>query len=202
MDVFAQFLDARDDEPDQRVNWVPLTLSPEERLTRFDRWLYQKLAQKLDWTWAGDAAAQGRRINQARLHVEQLVLGLWRRGWLLDGTKLAARILAPLDAIAKYQKAGAIIEFWPYFCATINRYVGVNAEEIQAESLRIGASIGQLLGPLGLKLPQKAPSLPELLARRADEVETHQSTLREKQSLLRAREAQIQAEDDRQGILL
>lgn len=198
MDVFAQFLDERDKDCD----WRPVNLPREERLQKFDDWLYLKLRQRIDWSWAGDSVAQGRRIGQARLYLERLVLNLWRRGWLLDGSKLAARILAPLDAIAKYQKAGSINEFWPYFCATIDRYVGVNAEEIQRESLQIGASIGHLLGPLGLNKPQKGPTLPELLAARASEVSEHQSTLREKQSLLRAKKAQIQAEDDRQGILL
>lgn len=189
MDVLSQFLDAREAENEPRVNWVPLTLSPEERLTRFDLWLYRKLAEKLDWTWAGDQVAQGRRINQARFHVEQLVLGLWRRGWLLDGSRLAAHIQKPLNVIAKYQSEGKIEEFWPYFKATISRYVGVNSEEIQRESLQIGSSISQLLGPLGIGKGAKPRSLPELLAARAEEVARAQEvSLREKQARLRAKE--------------
>lgn len=185
MDVFNQFLESREAPTD----WRPVALPPEERLNRFDLWLFTKLREKLDWAWAGDEVAQGRRINQARFHVERLVLDLWRRGWLLDGSKLAARILDPLEKIAKYQRAGAIHEFWPYFCATMTRYVGVNSEEIQAEALSIGATVGQLVADLGIKRGPKPVSLPELLAHRAEETaNAREATLREKQRLLRAKE--------------
>lgn len=185
MDVFSQYLDTRD----QPCDWRPVALPPEERLLRFDRWLTAKLSTLLNWEWAGDAAAQGRRIHQARVYIEGLVHGLWRRGWLLDGSKLAARIIDPLEKIAKYQKAGAIHDFWPYFCATIDRYVGVNSEEIQAEARSLGATMGQLVADLGLKRATIPVSLPELLARRAQEVaRARESGLREKQAALRAKE--------------
>lgn len=194
MDVFSQFLEARD----APIDWRPVALPAAERLQRFDRWLRAKLAERLDWSWAGDEAAQARRREQARVYLERLVLGLWRRGWLLDGSKLAARILDPLDKIAKYQKDGAIHEFWPYFCATVDRYVGANSEEIQDEARRVGSTIGQIVGQLGLNKPQNAATLPELLARRASEVEdTRNVSLREKQAALRRKEAE-KAELERQ----
>lgn len=187
MDVFGQFLDARNEPAD----WRPVALPPEERLLRFDRWLNAKLSEKLDWTWAGDAVAQGRRINQARVYVTRVVMDLWRRGWLLDGSRLAARILEPLELVARYQKAGAISEFWPYFCTTIDRHVGANAEEIQAEARSLGATMGQLVADLGLKQGPKPPTMPELLVRRVAEVaEAQEVSLRERIAVLRRKEAE------------
>jgi hypothetical protein len=79
----------------------------------------------------------------------------------------------------------------------MRRYVGVNSEEIQAEALRVGASIGQLLGPLGLNKPRGPITLPELLALRADEVaQAQELTLREKQRRLRAQESISGHSDD------
>ncbi len=93
-----------------------------------------------------------------------------------------------MDAVAKYQKEGKIKEFWPYFCATIDRYVGVNSEEIQVESKRIGATVQTLVSELSKLIPIP-PSLPELVARRAEEVANAQEgSLREKQAALRAKE--------------
>lgn len=204
MDVLAQFLDGRDENEAflRDADFPPAKILPAERLTKFDAWLFRQLARRIDWQWAGDAVAQGRRINQARLYVERMVLALWRRGWLLDGSALAKRIVAPLDTIAEYQRKGDVKAFWPYFCATIDRYVGVNSEEIQLESKRIGATMGQIVGLLGLNQPQNDPSLTELLARRAEELENAKSSLREKQKVLRAKEREITAEEGKQLRLL
>lgn len=191
MDVLGQFLEERD----KSCDWRPVSLPPAERLQKFDDWLYLRLCQRIDWTWAGDTVAQGRRINQARNFVERMVLALWRRGWLLDGSRLAKHILAPLDAIADYQKRGVIENFWPYFCATIDRYVGVNSEEIQVEAKRIGASMAPILGQLTQILAQRSTSMTELLAQRAGE-----PLLREKQAALRAK-AKAQPEDQQMRLL-
>jgi len=194
MNVLQNYLEERDESP----QFPALNAAAEVRLTKFDAWLYDKLASLIDWTWAGDETAKVRRINQARNYVERLVIALWRRGWLLDGKTLARHIVAPLQCIADYQKKGTIKNFWPYFCATIDRYVGVNSEEIQVETQRIGSSIGQITGLLGLKDAPKERALPELIAQRAQEVaKAHESTLREKQAALR-RNAAVAAEDDRQ----
>lgn len=194
MNVFESFLDSREELPD----WRPVNLPPEERLNRFDKWLTAKLAEILDWSWAGDAVAQGRRLHQARVYVERVVMDLWRRGWLLDGHRLAARIIDPLQRIAKYQKANAIREFWPYFCGMIDRYVGANAEEIQAEARSVGATVGQIMGDIRAALAPKGPTLPELLVRRIGEVaEAKEQTLREQLAALRRREA-LEREEERQ----
>lgn len=109
---------------------------------------------------------------------------------MLDGRRLAARITDMLDTVGRYQRSGQVREFWPYFRAAVDRYVGLNSEELQAESTRAGASVGQALAALlkagGAQRPS-APSLPELVAQRAVEIETAKSeTLRARQALLRA----------------
>ncbi len=177
MDVLGQFLDAREEEP----TFPPADRPAGERLERFDRWLRFQLAKRIDWTWAGDPAKQEKRREQARIYVERMIFALWRRGWLLDGESLGKHIITPLDAVAKYQKEGKIKEFWPYFCATIDRYVGVNSEEIQIEAKTLGAVIASLWS----KSAQNTPSLTELLTRRASEVENERTALREKQAAYR-----------------
>ncbi len=184
MDVLGQYLDEREAEP----AFPPLGRPSGERLEKFDRWLRHQLAKRIDWRWAGDEVAQGRRLEQARFHVEQLVINLWRRGWLLDGAILGKHIIAPLQAVSDYQKRGTIKEFWPYFTATINRYVGVNSEEIQVEAKRMGATMSNLLAELGSKLAQNGPTLTELLALRESERENDRCGLREKQRAYRAKE--------------
>lgn len=185
MDVFGQFLD----EKDKAAQFPPLNQAAEARLLKFDDWLYNQLAGRIDWRWAGDDVAQGRRINQARNYVERLVIALWRRGWMLDGQALAAHVIAPLKTVAEYQKRGSIKDFWPYFCATVDRYVGVNSEEIQVEAKRIGVTMGQIMAGIARPSAQNAPSLPELIAQRAIEVaRAQEGGLREKQAALRAKE--------------
>lgn len=188
MDVLGQFLDAREADPVFPSPKMPVG----ERLEKFDRWLRHQLKQRIDWTWAGDEIAQGRRREQARFHVEHLVRELWRRGWLLDGASLGKHLIAPLNIIGEYQKKGTIKEFWPYFCATIDRYVGVNSEEIQIEAKRIGATMAVLLSDLA----QITPSLTELLALRANEAANERTGLREKQRLWRAGMAQSEADSE------
>lgn len=198
MNVFDSFLDERDEakghggRESELLAWISRQTPAEVRLLKFDSWLRGKLAERLDWTWAGDLKA--RRIEQARLYLERMVLDLWKRGWMLDGRHLAGRILTLLDAVAEYQKAGKIRSFWPYFCATVDRYVGLNSEELQADAMRVGSTVEQLLGPLGIKRHSQAPTLPELVAARADEVtKAKGETLRSKQARERARLAACKA---------
>ncbi len=162
-------------------------------MVAFDRWLRAQLAERLDWSWAGEA--REKRIEQCRLQVEGLVLALWRRGWMLDGRRLADRLTAMLDAVGKAQRAGQVRDFWPYFRSTCQRYVGLNAEEIQAEARSAGATIGALVAAITAGGPAKAATLPELVAQRADE------TLRAKVARQRRQEAGCAA-DARQLPLL
>ena len=195
MSVFNGYLQGRADQQREGrppVSWTHTPMMPEERLVRFDNWVRLELKVRLDWTWAGSHKAK--RIEQCRLYLERLVLELWRRGWLLDGKRLAGHITGVLDRIGAYQKAGKVQEFWPYFQATVDRYVGANAEEIRSEAMSVGAQIGQLLGPLGVKTTPGRTPLPELLAQRAGEVaQAKEESLREKQARLRRLQASRKA---------
>ncbi|OAM89299.1 hypothetical protein OH491_13760 [Termitidicoccus mucosus] len=177
--------------PADLLAWFNHGLSPEDRLLKFDGWVRAELARRLDWSWAG--AAKQKRIEQCRLHLERLVLGLWRRGWMLDGKRLAFHITTCLDAVGEYQLRGAVNDFWSYFKACVDRYVGANAEELRTEAMRVGSHVNQLLDAFGVTRRPSAPTMPELIAQRADEV-TKAKTLREKQAA--ARRLQKQSNPD------
>jgi hypothetical protein len=160
-------LDERDQARRNAVaaRWQRTDLAPEERLLRFDAWIELRLAEKLDWTWAG--ANRRRRILQCSVYMRRVVLDLWRRGWMLDGQRLAAHLIKLLDAVGAQQRAGKVKDFWPYFRAAANRYVGLNAEEISEEAIRAGSHIAHALAGAGIRLSE---TLPELMAQRAAEV--------------------------------
>lgn len=201
MSPLQGFLDEREDEGPTREDreraaeaWqISGGKAPEVRLLAFDKWVRLELAARIDWSWAG--AQKERRIEQCRLRLEQMVLNLWRRGWMLDGRKLAARIEALLDTVAAYQRKGEVRDFWAYFGASVDRYVGANAEEIQIEAMGAGAKAANWLKALGVERQPEAPKLPELVAQRAAEiVKVKAETLREKQSRERARQAACKAD--------
>lgn len=176
---------ARDEAEDTRRGAVDQALAGHDsasRLMRFDAWLREELAKRLDWAWAG--VQRERRIEQCRLHMERLVLELWRRGWMLDGRRLAAHITACLDAIGAYQRRGGVLDFWAWYQSAVNRYVGQNAEELREEAMRAGSHVNQVLGKLLTPAADAGPSIPELIAQRADEV-GKAKTLREQQAALR-----------------
>lgn len=193
MDVFNEVLAGRADAAEEQaarrqLNKVDVVeTDPAARLIKFDSWVRAELAKRLDWSWAG--AQRERRIEQCRLCLEKLVLDLWRRGWMLDGKKLARHIEALLDAVARQQKAGKLQDFWAYFQASVNRYVGANAEELREEAMRAGTHVSQLLNVLGVRAAPTGPALPELIAQRAAEVaQAKEETLREKIAKARKRE--------------
>lgn len=149
--------------------------APEERILKFDAWVRAELRKRLVWNGA-DAEIE-RRVEQCRIELDRPVLELWRRGWLLDGHRLAAHIIRLLDAVGAAQRKGQVGDFWPYYRAAVSRYVGANAEEIQLEARSAGAIAHQVLASIVAKPGTAgAPSLPELIAQRKDE------TLREKVS--------------------
>lgn len=191
MSIFNAVLQDRDDSlasvAANRQHAVDPNLSEAERLLKYDAWVRAQLAKRIDWTWAG--AQRERRIEQCRICLEKMVLELWRRGWMLDGKKLGARIVLVLDAVAAQQKKQTLQDFWAYFQTSVKRYVGANAEELQDEALRAGSHIGQVLHMFGVKATPAGPTLPELIAARAGEVATAKAaTLREKLSAARVRE--------------
>lgn len=152
--------------------WMNAGRKPEVRLATFDQWVMRELDRRLDWTWAG--AHRVKRQHQCRIQIDGMVLALWKRGWMLDGKRLADRITGMLDAIGQAQRAGKVRDFWPYFKASANRYVGLNAEEIQVEAMQAGVAVSTLFQALLKRASVVEPSIPELIARRTEE------TLREK----------------------
>ena len=167
-------------------DWMLTSIAPEERLLKFDVWVRRQLTEKLQWHL--DNRRRDKLIEQCRVKLERLVIDLWRRGWMLDGHRLAKHLQAALDDIAAAQAAGRVKDFWPFFCRVVDRYVGLNAEEIQREARAcsgprpISASLSWLVDRRST--PAAAgPSLPELVAQRREE------TLREKLARRRRSEA-------------
>lgn len=166
-------------------SWMATGTPEAVRLLRFDGWMRLELTARIDWAWAG--AMKAKRIEQCRSELERLVLELWRRGWMLDGKRLAAHIKDALDDVAAAQRAGRVKDFWPFFQSVVARYVGINAEEIRAEAMQVGAHAGQVFERLN-RGGQTDRAMPELLAQRRDE------TIRER--LQRERAAQQRAKID------
>jgi hypothetical protein len=189
--VFEGFLQARADRHQEgrpTDDWMFTVLAPEERLLRFDSWARRQLAERLQWP--DEPRLRAKLIEQCRVKLERLVIDLWRRGWMLDGQRLARHLLTALDDIAAAQAAGRIQAFWPFFCRVFEGYVGLNAEEIQAEARLVAGArpIGSILSSIIERQQSRGPSLPELVAQRRDE------TLREKLSKRRKAEATKVAE--------
>jgi len=206
MDVLGKFLDLKDgprdaesraaahlDEAKAAQAWQIAGHRPEERLLAFDRWARIQLEKRLAWDWAG--AAKEKRIEQCRVRLETIVLDLWRRGWMLDGRRLAVLLIEFLDTVGAYQRKGQVRDFWAYFNAAAERHVGLNSEEILREAMSAGAHMGLLLGKLGIGTRKQEPALPELLAQRADEIgRAKEETLREKLARARARNTACKAD--------
>ena len=191
---------ARVTRPDE---WYDLNgpLAPPARLLAFDRWVRKELSTRLQWP--GNQAARARQIEQSRILVERLVLDLWRRGWMLDGKRLANHITAALDAVAKAQAKGQIRDLYAYLRRSLEAYVGLNAEEIQAEARRhasghIGVIAADILTAYGLG--QKGPSIPELVAQRRHEIDQSKS-LRQALQEARRKSPEKHAADGQQEFL-
>lgn len=183
------------------VVWLNQGVSPEARLLAFDRWVRVQLLNRLDWGWAGDF--REKRIEQCQVYLERIVLDLWRRGWLLDGSRLAAHLVKALDTMGNYQRGGHVREFWPYFKACVDRYVGGNAEELRSEAMAAGTHIGQLFTAMGIDRKPAKVSMPELVAQRAAEIaQAKEESLRVKLARQRARNAACKADAGQQQLPL
>lgn len=171
-------------------NWMEMGQTPEARLLQFDRWVIGQLEVRL--VWPDDPARKAKLLGQCKAELEKLVLELWRRGWMLDGARLASHITRVLDSIGGRQRAGAVKDFWPYFRHAVTTHVGANAEEIQAEA-RKTPTVGSILGTLGVSRRVSGAAgttIPELVAQRRDE------TLKEK--LAKARKSDAPGVNDGQ----
>jgi hypothetical protein len=169
MGVFESYLDNRPGKEAGRPDdWMLAVAAPEERLLKFDTWTKSQLATRLQWPT--DERRRIKLLGQCATRLEKIALELWRRGWMLEGKALARHILAALDDVAAAQAAGRIKEFYPFFCRVVDSYVGIHAEEIQAEARRLagtraaGDLIQQVLGN------SLTASIPALVATRRSEI--------------------------------
>lgn len=182
MNVLGRVLDQREtrdrdaDEADDRWLTERAGINPDERRAAWRRWLRKELERTLQWP--KNEAARDRLIGQCMAEITILARQLRGRGWLLEGTALAVHVWALLAPIAKAQKAGKIKDFWPYFGEAVTRYVGANAEEIQAHARRTRAdestqSMAGALAVFGLLKTHagRAPSLTELVAARDAQIQ-------------------------------
>jgi hypothetical protein len=174
--------------------WQAMGQTPEQRLLAFDQWLCRQLETRLQWP--ENPVKKAKLLGQCRAELEKLVLELWRRGWMLDGKRLADHISDALGQIAERQRAGQVKDFYPFFRFVVTSYVGTHAEEIQAEARRI-PTMGSLIGSLGItrQLKQSQPSIPELVAARKDE------TIKEKLAKQRRRREAEEGEKDQLSLL-
>lgn len=175
MNVLAIQVDARAEtaaaqaEADDRWLRERAGIDPEERRASWRRWLRKELEKALQWP--SNPAARARLLGQCAAEMTVMARQLRGRGWLLDGAALAVHVRACLAPIGEAQRDGKVRDFYPYFCASVSRYVGANAEEIQAHARRTGAdeaaqSMAAALSALGLSRSAAAqgPSMVELLA--------------------------------------
>lgn len=197
MDVFDQFLEARASNHDRHTRpaeWFETNapLAPPARLIAFDAWVRRQLGSLLNWP--ADQAKKKRQIEQCRILVESMVLDLWRRGWMLDGAKLAGHITDALCAVAVAQAKGKVRDPYAYLRTSLNAYVGAKAEEISAEARRTGSGhVGGFAASVlaGYGLGRTGPSIPELVAQRKAEIADAKQakTLRQQLTLARREKA-------------
>ncbi|WP_221029941.1 hypothetical protein [Actomonas aquatica] len=195
MDVLGQFLDDREDPQKRhaaavdaqkdRAWWEIKGATEEQRLLAFEAWCRRQIQSRL--VLSEEATAKARRTGQCLAEIKCMLLELFRRGWLLDGARLAPHVIAVLDDVGNAQRAGRVQEFWPFFRSVVRSYVGRNAEEIRSESMRAGNIASMAFTDI-------ARTLPALVAQEREELN---ETLREKKTRARAK----QAEQDKQGQL-
>jgi hypothetical protein len=180
MNAIEHYLETREQraadtaEADTRWQRERGGIDPAERLQKWDAWLRKTLAETLKWPASKPAAT--RLQCQCANEMTTMAKQLRGRGWLLDGDALAQHVRACLKPIAEQQRAGKVEDFWPYFRASVRRYVGGNAEEIQLHARRTGAdeaaqSMNAIMAALNLgnAVKPKPESLTELITRRAAE---------------------------------
>lgn len=175
MNVLLQTLDEHERQPDgsredakkSAEAWQIVGESPDARLLAFDRWVRAQISQRL--VMPADEARKSKLIHQCRAELERALVGMFDRGWLLDGKRLARHVTAMLDPIGKAQRDGKVGDFWPYFSASVRRYVGANAEAIQREAKGIGALAGVTVAALMQAGERAAQTTGELVQQRRDE---------------------------------
>ena len=192
MGVFEAYLDNRAPKECGRPaadDWMLSISAPEERLLKFDAWTKAQLATRIKWP--SDQRRRIKLISQCAARLEKIALELWRRGWMLDGKALSRHVIAAIDDVASAQAAGRIKEFYPFFCRVADAYVGLNAEEIQAEARRMAGTrhAGDVIKQ-ALRATLNGASIPALVAQRRSEINAAKSvTMRDRLSKARLKEA-------------
>lgn len=93
-------------------------------------------------SWPADAARRERLIGQCLGELEGMARQLFDRAWLLKEDRLLDVCRSCLAPIAAAQVAGKIGDFWPYFRASVRRFVPLHAEELQRLARREGGAVG------------------------------------------------------------
>jgi hypothetical protein len=175
MNLFQSRLEASadraQDEAEAEDRWLRerAGIDPKERRRAFHTWVKGLLVKSLPLP--EDAACREKLLGQCAAEIIVMCRQLRGRGWLLDGTALAAEVKACLDPITAYLRKGNVEDPFAYFRSSVRRYVGTHAEELQAHARRTGRDEGAqnmaaVMSGLGLDRIAKArpASMVEIVA--------------------------------------
>lgn len=142
-----------------------------EQLTLWREWIAKKLLA--DFALPADQAKRDRLVGQCIGVLEKLVRQLLDRGWLVNIETLKTLVEACLAPISAAQRAGKVDDFWPFFRASVLRYVPYNADQIQRDARRSGADVTQSMGAVmaGVVGRLTGPSIVEIIAEPAKPVQ-------------------------------
>lgn len=133
-----------------------------------------KLLAETFTQWATDPARRARQIGQCVGELETLARQLYDRGWLVRHDllmNLARQAIAP---VAAAQAAGKISDFWPYYRASVRRFIPVNAEQVQRIARRDGSdtahAAADLMAALSGVLAPRLASPVEAIGERHEEM--------------------------------
>jgi hypothetical protein len=115
---------------------------PAARLIAFEEWLLAQMRSRL--VWPTDPAAAQRQAGQCRAFVLDAVAELGAHGYLFRPKELAELLTGKLDQIARLQKAGNVLELYPYFRATWRTWVRCSSEELRDRALLCGSHVRQI----------------------------------------------------------
>lgn len=145
-----------------------------DRTAAIRRWRARCRATLLrDLAWPGDTTRRDRLVARCVNDLEIIARHVYQRGWLLKEERLGELVKDCIRPIAAAQRAGKVRELYPYFKAAVERYVGMNAEEIQQAAKRSGADVATsmeaLVAGLGRVIGTPAPTITEMLVERRDQ---------------------------------
>jgi hypothetical protein len=150
--------------------------------------------------WAAEPARRQRQIGQCIAELETMAKQLFDRGWLLKHERLVEVARKAIEPVATAQAAGKIGDFYPYFRASVLRFVPVNADDLQKAARRDGtdsAHAGDLMAALAGVLMSRPVSPVEAIGERREEVR-HEAC---KPHARRGRPKKFQAAEDATGDL-